>query len=225
MVARPTTPLEKSLAYRFKSAALLEQALTHRSFGATHNERLEFLGDGVLNCVIASTLYERFPQLAEGELSRMRAALVRKEALSGIARGLQLSAHLRLGEGERASGGSDRDSILADTLEALYGALFLDGGFDAARNAIIGTYAPALEKLDPSRPAKDAKTQLQEFMQGKRHPLPEYRVIATKGAAHRQTFEVECVVAPLDLRATGSGRSRRAAEQSAAEALLVKIGK
>ena len=223
-MARPT-PLEKSLAYRFANGALLAQALTHRSFGASHNERLEFLGDGVLSCVIAGALYERYPQLAEGELSRMRAALVRKEALAGIARALELPAQLRLGEGERSSGGSDRDSIMADALEAVFGALFLDGGYDAARDAILRTCQAALGKLDAAQPAKDAKTQLQEFLQGRRHKLPEYRVTATRGAAHRQTFEVECVVAPLDMRATGSGASRRAAEQNAAEGVLKQLGK
>lgn len=223
-MARPTA-IEKSLAYRFVSGALLEQALTHRSFGSPHNERLEFLGDGVLNCVIAGALYERYPLLAEGELSRMRAALVRKEALSGVARALALPAQLRLGEGERSSGGSERDSILADTLEAVFGALFLDGGYDAVRDAILGAYQAPLAGIDAAQPAKDAKTQLQEFLQGRRHRLPEYRVVATTGAAHRQTFEVECEVAALGLRDTGSGASRRAAEQSAAESILKKLGK
>jgi ribonuclease-3 len=223
-VARPTA-IEKSLAYRFANCALLEQALTHRSFGSPHNERLEFLGDGVLNCVIAGALYERYPLLAEGELSRMRAALVRKEALCGIARALALPAQLRLGEGERSSGGSERDSILADTLEAVFGALFLDGGYDAVRDAILRAYQRPLAGLDASQPAKDAKTRLQEFLQGRRHRLPEYRVVATKGAAHRQTFEVECEVAALGLRDTGSGASRRAAEQSAAESILKKLVK
>jgi ribonuclease-3 len=223
-VARPTT-LEKSLAYRFADRALLEQALTHRSFGTPHNERLEFLGDGVLGCVIAGALYARYPLLAEGELSRMRAALVRKEALSGIARGLGLPAHVRLGEGERSNGGNERDSILADTLEAVFAALFLDGGYDAVRDAILRTFQAAFAGLDASQPAKDAKTRLQEFLQGRRHKLPEYRVVATKGAAHRQTFEVECVVADLDLRDTGNGASRRAAEQSAAESVLKKLGR
>lgn len=223
-MARPTS-LANSLTYRFANGSLLQQALTHRSFGTPHNERLEFLGDGVLNCVIAGALYERYPQLAEGELSRMRAALVRKGALSGIARGLGLPGHLRLGEGERASGGTERDSILADTLEAVFGALFLDGGYDAARDAILGAFQSALEGLDAAQPAKDAKTRLQEFLQGRRHKLPEYRVVATKGAAHRQTFEVECLVEGLDLRDTGSGASRRAAEQSAAESVLKKLGR
>jgi ribonuclease-3 len=221
-VARPTS-LEKSLAYRFANGALLEQALTHSSFGEPHNERLEFLGDSVLNCVITGALYERFPQLTEGELSLMRAALVRKEALSGIARGLELPSHLRLEKGTRASGGSERDSILADALEAVYGALFLDGGYQAARDVILRTCAAALAGLDALRPAKDAKTRLQEYLQGRRHRPPEYRVVAIKGAAHRQTHEIECVVAPLDLRAKGSGVTRRAAEQDAAARVLEMI--
>ena len=215
--------LEKSLAYRFANAALLEQALTHSSFGAPHNERLEFLGDGVLNFVITGELYVRFPDLTEGRLSLMRATLVRKETLSGIARELALSEHVRLEKGTRASGGSERDSILADTLEAVYGAVFLDGGYDAARDTVLRTYAAALAKLDPSRSAKDAKTRLQEFLQGRRHKLPEYRVVAIKGVAHRQTHEIECVVASLDLRSTGHGVTRRAAEQDAAERVLKLI--
>jgi ribonuclease-3 len=222
-VARPTS-LEKSLAYRFANGALLEQALTHSSFGTPHNERLEYLGDAVLDCVISGALYERYPQAAEGELSRMRAALVRKEALPGIARALDLQTHVRLGEGERLNGGNERDSILADTLEAVYGALFLDGGYPAARDVILRTYAVALAGLDASRPAKDAKTRLQEYLQGRRHQPPEYRVVASKGAAHRRTHEIECVVAPLDLRAKGSGATRRAAEQDAAARVLKMIG-
>ncbi|MBI3371688.1 MAG: ribonuclease III [Betaproteobacteria bacterium] len=218
--------MEKSLGYQFGNLALLEQALTHGSVRESqiNNERLEFLGDGVLNCVISSALYERYPQLSEGKLSLMRSALVRNEALSGIARGLQLSAQLRLGGGERASGLTAGDSILADALEAVYGALFIDGGYAAARDAIMRTFAAALADFDASRPTKDAKTRLQEYLQGRRHPPPKYFVVLTKGEPHRKTYEVECVVAPLDLRGTGSGRSRRAAEQDAAEALLGKIG-
>ncbi|MFY9317261.1 MAG: ribonuclease III [Burkholderiales bacterium] len=214
---------ERRIGHRFKEPALLAQALTHRSFGAPHNERLEFLGDGVVDCVIAEELYARFPALAEGELSRLRASLVREEALAAVARSIGLSDFMRLGEGEVASGGADRSSILADALEATYGAVFLDGGYEAARAVVRRTFGEALEKLDPRQPAKDAKTSLQELLQGRRLKLPEYRVIATAGAAHRQVFEVECVAAGLGLRATGSGSTRRLAEQQAAENLLKQI--
>ncbi len=212
--------LEKRLGYRFKDGALFTQALTHRSYGSPHNERLEFLGDGVLNCVIAEELYGRFPQLSEGKLSRLRANLVRKESLSALAQDLGLSDALRLGEGELASGGNRRPSILADALEAVYGAILLDGGYVAARDAIRANYAKELDRLDPAAPAKDAKTQLQEHLQGRKRKLPEYRVIATEGQAHKQTFQVECIIAELGLSARGSGSSRRIAEQRAAEQIL-----
>ena len=216
--------LEARIGHRFKSSALLEQALTHRSFGSSHNERLEFLGDGVLDCVVAEELYARFPELPEGALSRLRANLVRQASLAGVARAIGLSGFMKLGEGELASGGAERPSILADGLEAVYGAVFLDGGYGAARATILHTLGEALGRLDAAAPAKDPKTRLQELLQGRRNKLPEYRVVATKGAAHKQTFEVECTVAELDLRATGSGSSRREAEQKAAEGLLRQLG-
>lgn len=212
--------LEERLGHRFRHAELLQQALTHRSYGTPNNERLEFLGDGVLDCVIREELFGRFPALSEGELSRLRASLVRRETLAAVARDLGVGAHLRLGEGEGASGGADRPSILSDALEALYGALFLDGGYEAARAAICATFAPLLASLDARALAKDAKTQLQELLQGRGQALPTYRVLATQGAAHRQSFEVECAVEELGLRATGRGEARRPAEQQAAEAML-----
>lgn len=212
--------LERRLGHRFADAALLEQALTHRSFGSPHNERLEFLGDGVLDCAIAGELYARFPQLAEGELSRLRASLVREAALADVARALGLSEFLRLGEGEAASGGVARASILADALEAVYGAAFLDAGYAVARSVIRRTFGERLEGVQARAPAKDPKTRLQEYLQGRRLKLPQYEVVATRGAAHKQTFEVECAVGELGLAAKGSGTSRRAAEQQAAEALL-----
>jgi ribonuclease-3 len=216
--------LERRIGHRFKDPALLAQALTHRSYGSPHNERLEFLGDGVLGCVIAEELYARFPGIAEGELSRLRASLVREAALAAVARAIGLSGFLCLGEGELSSGGADRPSILADALEATYGAVFLDGGYEAVRTSVRRTFGEALEKLDAGEPAKDAKTSLQELLQGRRQKLPEYKVIATTGAAHRQVFEVECFAAGLGLRATGSGSSRRLAEQQAAAKLLKQIG-
>jgi len=217
--------LERRIGHRFKTPALLAQALTHRSFGSPHNERLEFLGDGVIGCVVAEELYARFPGIAEGELSRLRASLVREAALAAVAREIGLSGFLRLGEGEISSGGAERPSILADALEATYGAIFLDGGYEAVRASVRQTFGEALEKLDPRQPAKDAKTSLQELLQGRRQKLPEYRVVATNGAAHKQVFEVECVAAGLGLRANGSGSSRRLAEQQAAENLLKQIDK
>ena len=215
--------LERRIGHRFQDPALLAQALTHRSFGSPHNERLEFLGDGVIGCVIAEELYARFPDLAEGELSRLRASLVRETALAEVARALGLSAFLRLGEGEVSSGGADRPSILADALEAAYGAVFLDGGYEAARASVRRTFGAAIGQLDPRQPAKDAKTQLQELLQGRRQKLPEYRVVGTAGAAHKQVFEVECVAAGLGRRASGSGSSRRRAEQQAAANLLKQL--
>ncbi|HTP63063.1 MAG TPA: ribonuclease III [Burkholderiales bacterium] len=217
--------LERRIGHRFRNPSLLAQALTHRSFGSPHNERLEFLGDGVIGCVIAEELYTRFPDIAEGELSRLRASLVREAALAAVARAIGLSGFLRLGEGEVSSGGADRPSILADALEATFGAVFLDGGYESVRAAVRATFGDSLEKLDPREPAKDAKTVLQELLQGRRQKLPEYRLVATAGAAHKQVFEVECSAAGLGLRASGSGSSRRSAEQQAATNLLKQIAK
>jgi ribonuclease-3 len=169
-------------------------------------------------------LYARFPALSEGELSRLRANLVRRETLAERARALGVGEHLRLGEGEGASGGAQRPSILSDALEALVGAAFLDGGYEAARAAIRATFAPLLASLDAGALTKDPKTRLQELLQGRGHALPAYRVVATQGAAHQQRFEVECTVAALGLRATGSGEARRAAEQQAADAMLRQLG-
>jgi len=204
------------LGYQFENPGLLRQALTHRSHSTPHNERLEFLGDGVLNCVIASLLYDRFPRLPEGDLSRLRASLVNQDTLSRLASALDLGNELRLGEGELKSGGFRRPSILADALEALVGAIFLDGGFDRAADTIRTIYAPLLDALDPDRLGKDPKTLLQEYLQGKRLPLPQYNVVSVKGEAHDQQFQVECVIADLEIRASGEGQSRRSAEQSAA---------
>lgn len=185
---------------------------------------MEFLGDSVLGCVVAEALCAQFPEMTEGELSRLRASLVRKEALAAVARDLGLAGHLRMGQGESSSGGADRPSILADALEALYGAAFLDGGYDCARRAVLRTLGKALQASDERTTAKDAKTLLQEVLQGRRQGLPRYQILATQGAAHQQMFEVECVVESLGLRARGRGDSRRAAEQKAAQALLLQLG-
>ena len=212
--------LEQSLGYRFKNSALLKQALTHRSFGQPHNERLEFLGDSVLNCAMASLLFERFGKLDEGDLSRLRSNLVKQQALVDVAQRLSLSGHVLLGEGEQRSGGTRRPSILGDTVEALIGAIFIDGGFDEAAAAIRALYDPILKSVDPRTLGKDAKTLLQEHLQAKKLPLPVYAVVATHGAAHSQTFEVECAVPKLGIQVHGSGASRRAAEQAAARLAL-----
>ena len=212
--------LEERLGYRFVNHELLAQAVTHRSHGAVHNERLEFLGDAVLNCTIAQLLFQKFARLDEGDLSRLRANLVKQQSLAEIAERLELSQFLRLGEGERKSGGFRRPSILADTLEATVGAVFVDRGFEAAREVITRLFEPVLKSVDPKTLGKDSKTLLQEFLQGKRLPLPQYSVVETRGAAHNQEFEVECSVPKLDISVRGSGRSRRAAEQSAAKLAL-----
>lgn len=212
--------LERAIGYTFTDRKFLQQALTHRSYGSPHNERLEFLGDSVLNCVIAWALYERFSALREGELSRLRASLVRQETLHRVADTLKLGDHLCLGEGELKSGGFRRPSILADALEALFGAVLLDSGFDTARAVILRLYAPLMEDVDPRRSAKDAKTALQEFLQGRRHGLPQYTLKTTRGEAHMQEFEVECRVAELGIVTIGTGASRRAAEQMAAQRAL-----
>jgi len=218
-------PLQRKLGHSFSQASLLQQALTHRSHAAPHNERIEFLGDSVLNCCIAHELYQRFPELREGELSRVRAHLVRQETLAELAQELELGAYLRLGEGELKSGGFRRPSILADGVEALFGAVFLDGGFAAAQRVIRALYASLLERMDPETLGKDPKTLLQELLQGRKLALPKYAVIATKGAAHNQQFEVECQVPQLAIRTTGFGASRRIAEQEAAQLAFEQVRK
>jgi len=215
--------LQNRLGHAFKDAALLQQALTHRSHSSLHNERLEFLGDSVLNCVVASLLFERYSKIDEGDLSRLRANLVKQQSLYEIAQRLELSQFLRLGEGELKSGGFRRPSILADTLEALFGAIFLDAGFDAACKVIRSLYIPILDTVDPKTLGKDAKTLLQEFLQGKKIALPQYNVVATHGAAHNQMFEVECLVPKLDIQVFGTGGSRRAGEQAAAKRALEAV--
>lgn len=215
--------LGAALGHRFRDPQLLQQALTHRSFGSGNNERLEFLGDSVLNCVVAAFLYERFPHLNEGDLSRHRARLVRQETLAGIAAGLSLGESLSLGEGEMKSGGAKRPSILADALEAVFGAIQLDGGFDACRGVIERLYGPLLASLDPNESGKDPKTALQEALQARRLALPRYGLVETRGEAHLQEFEVECLIPELAVRCTGSGSTRRVAEQNAARLALKEI--
>lgn len=218
----PLRLLEQRIDHKFTDPALLDQAVTHRSHSGKHNERLEFLGDSVLNFVVADLLYQRYERLDEGDLSRIRANLVKQSALADIAQTLALSEFLRLGEGELKSGGYRRPSILADALEAIFGAVFLDSGFDEARRVIRRLYEPVLESVDPHTLGKDAKTLLQEFLQGRKLPLPVYTVLAIHGAAHDQQFELQCSIAPLNIQVTATGGSRRAAEQLAAAEALVQ---
>jgi ribonuclease-3 len=215
--------LQTRLGHTFKNAALLQQALTHRSHSSLHNERLEFLGDSILNCAVASLLFDRYSKIDEGDLSRLRANLVKQQSLYEIAQRLELSQFLRLGEGELKSGGFRRPSILADTLEALFGAIFLDDGFNAARDVIRALYIPILDTVDPKTLGKDAKTLLQEYLQGKKIALPQYNVVATHGAAHNQEFEIECLVPKLEIQVFGTGGSRRAGEQAAAKLALEAV--
>ncbi|SDM18323.1 RNAse III [Oryzisolibacter propanilivorax] len=215
--------LQQRLQHPFAQPALLLRAVTHRSYSAEHNERLEFLGDSVLNLAVSSLLFTRLRTLPEGELSRVRAHLVRQESLHPIAVRLQLSAVLRLGEGEARSGGRERPSILADALEALIGAVYLDAGYEVAQALVHRLYEGVELSARLQAEAKDAKTALQEWLQGRRMQLPLYRVVQTTGAAHTQVFHVECAVAEKGLQAQGKGASRRAAEQAAAAAMLAQL--
>jgi ribonuclease-3 len=209
-----------ALAHPFADPELLRQALTHRSHGTPNNERLEFVGDAVLNCVVARALFDRFPTTPEGDLSRARAHLVNRETLADVARRVGLSGAILLGEGEVRSGGAKRASILSDAMEAVFGAVFLDAGYEAARRAIEEAYADLLRDADPSVLGKDPKTRLQEWLQARRLPVPEYAIVATTGEAHSQRFAVECRIPDLGIVASGSGTSRRAAEQDAAARAL-----
>lgn len=215
--------LEKTLGHGFIQPELLRQALTHRSHSSPHNERLEFLGDSVLNCAVAILLYRRFPSLREGELSRLRASLVRQETLAEIAAALGLGDALRLGEGELKSGGFRRPSILADALEAIFGAIYLDAGFEVAQKIIAALYQERVDQIDPSDAGKDAKTALQEYLQARHLPVPQYSLVATRGDAHAQEFEVVCAIPAIDMEANGRGASRRGAEQQAAQFILNKL--
>lgn len=215
--------LERELGYRFSDDALLVRALTHRSAGGQHNERLEYLGDAALSLVVAEALYLRLPDAPEGHLSRLRASLVRRSSLAGIARGLGFPERLRLGPGELKTGGFRRDSILADALEAALGAIYLDGGLEALRPVVVRLYGARLEALPAHEALKDPKTLLQERLQAQGLPLPRYRVATVEGEDHRQQFTVACQVEGVAIEATGSGGSRRAAEQAAAALMLTRL--
>ena len=206
--------------YRFNDAGLLQQALTHRSVGRSNYERLEFLGDSILNMVVSTRLFELFPDAPEGDLSRMRARIVRGKTLGEIALSLHLGQHLNLGEGEMKSGGFRRASILADALEAILGAIYLDGGYAACCKVIVDLCDPLIDKLPPAEELKDAKTCLQEWLQARARPLPEYTLLRAEGAEHARMFHVQCGLVDSDVRIVASGSSRRKAEQSAAGELL-----
>ncbi|MBX9676963.1 MAG: ribonuclease III [Methylotenera sp.] len=211
------------LGHSFKNLGLLAQALTHRSFSANNNERLEFLGDGALNFIIANQLYNRFNKLPEGDLSRLRAQLVKESTLCEIAQQLNIGESLKLGEGELKSAGWRRPSILADALEAIVGAVYIDGGYDAAETLVLKLFQDKLADIDPKIIDKDAKSQLQEYLQGKKMDLPDYNVVLIEGEAHAQTFKVACEIKGLSLSTVGEGTSRRIAEQRAAQLALEKI--
>lgn len=215
--------LVKQIDYPFKNPALLTQALTHRSFSGNNNERLEFLGDGALNFIIANQLYLRFPKLPEGDLSRLRAQLVKEATLAEIAFSLNIGDALKLGEGELKSAGWRRPSILADALEAIIGAAFVDGGYHAAEALVLKLFEEKLAIIDPKMIDKDAKSQLQEYLQGKKMELPDYKVVSIEGEAHAQTFKMECVIEKLNITTVGEGTSRRIAEQNAAQLALEAI--
>jgi ribonuclease-3 len=213
----------RQIGYVFNQPELLRQALTHRSHSLPHNERLEFLGDSVLNCAVATLLFRHFPNLTEGTLSRVRANLVNQQSLADIAQRLELGRLVRFGEGEIKSGGDRRPSILADALEAVLGAIYLDGGFVAAEKFITTLYTPLLTELDAQTLGKDPKSLLQEYLQSRRLSLPQYAVVGTTGEAHQQQFEVECVISKLNIRTLGEGASRRSAEQEAARQAYEQI--
>ena len=215
--------LEKKLGYLYVNDDLLKRAITHRSAGSRHNERLEFLGDSILSLVIAEALYHRFPDVSEGDMRRMRATLVREKTLAELAREFDLGEYLILGPGELKSGGYRRESILADTVEAIIGSIYLDSDMERIRTLLLQWYASRLDEIRPGADQKDPKTRLQEFLQGRRRPLPSYAVIKVKGEAHNQEFTVQCDIEGMEAPVIGVGSSRRKAEQSAAEKALEQL--
>jgi ribonuclease-3 len=215
--------LQARMGHRFAQPRLLDRAVTHRSFSSHHNERLEFLGDAVLSLSVSQLLFERFADSDEGDLTRVRAHLVREQSLHRVALELGLSEVVRLSEGEARAGGALRPSILADAVEAIIGAVHLDAGFDAALALVRRWFGELIERGDPEQWGKDPKTELQERLQARRLPVPAYRIRATRGQAHAQTFEVECEVAAYALAVVAEGRSRRAAEQEAARRMLERL--
>nr|WP_264299242.1 MULTISPECIES: ribonuclease III [Zhongshania] len=213
----------QKIGYHFKDSELLTMAMTHRSFSAVNNERVEFLGDSLLNMIIAEALYLRFPDVDEGDLSRIRALLVSGKTLATVAVEFELGRFLRLGAGEKNSGGQRRASTLADAVEALIGAIYLEAGFEVCRERVLAWFAPRLVSLNPDASHKDPKTRLQEFLQGRKQPLPDYQLVETAGADHQQTFIVSCSISLLKSSVSASGSSRRKAEQAAAEKVLLAL--
>ena len=211
------------MGHHFAQPQLLQLALTHRSFGADHNERIEFLGDAVLNLAVSDLLFDQFADSPEGDLTRVRAHLVRQDTLHQLAVALGLPDVIRLSEGEARGGGAQRPSILADALEAVIGAVYRDGGYTAARALVLRLFSPIVAETAAQAWTKDAKTQLQEWLQARKHPVPEYHIESTRGRAHDQTFVVACSVPSLGIQASGEGRSRRAAEQEAARIVLERL--
>lgn len=218
-----TDILCRALGYRFKNDKFLEQALTHRSVGGTNNERLEFLGDAILGFVIADELYQHFDSASEGQLSRLRSSLVKRETLAAIAHQIELGDYLNLGPGELRSGGQARASILADGVEAILAAIYLDGGYPEAQRVILAIYASRLAAIDLQAPQKDPKTRLQELLQSRKVALPSYEIVDISGSPHEQQFKVRCSIIELKLEKYGSGSSRRRAEQAAAMLLLEEL--
>ncbi|WP_286876212.1 ribonuclease III [Marinimicrobium sp. UBA4509] len=217
--------LQARLGYEFRDPAQLDLALTHRSHGARNNERLEFLGDSILNFIIGEALYQQFPEAREGQLSRLRSQMVKGETLAMLAREFELGECLRLGEGEMKSGGHRRESILADTVEALIGAIYLESGFQVCAERVNAWYQSRLQALSLAQPAKDAKTRLQEFLQAHKLPLPEYDVVEVEGEAHAHQFTIECRVTPIKETVRAQASSRRVAEKQAAAEMLEKLQK
>ncbi len=218
-------PLSLLLEYTFENDALLAEALTHRSAASVNNERLEFLGDGILNFVIAASLFGQYADMNEGDLSRLRASLVNRDSLADIAKMLELGQYIELGSGELKSGGRRRDSILADAVEAIFGAVYIDGGFDTCRDLILRLYAEKLQNVPDVQTLKDPKTSLQELLQSRRYPIPAYTVLEVTGKAHNQMFKVECCIEDLNCVTTAQGRSRRKAEQAAAKLALEEVSR
>jgi len=221
----PTERLLQVIGYNFGNPQLADYALTHRSVGGINNERLEFLGDAILGFVVADELYARFKEADEGQLSRMRAGLVKGESLATLARDLELGKYLKLGAGELRSGGQSRNSILADALEALLAAIYLDGGYDAVRQVTLHLFQERLESISPDSHQKDPKTRLQEFLQGRGLGLPAYKIMDIDGEQHDQLFRVKCIVEDLSVESEGQGGSRRKAEQDAAGQVLEQVSK
>jgi ribonuclease-3 len=219
------TPKElcQKIGYQFKDESLLTMAITHRSFSANNNERIEFLGDSLLNMIVAESLYSRFPNLREGELSRIRALLVSGKTLAELATEFDLGSFLRLGAGEKNTGGHRRNSTLADVVEALIGAIVIEAGFDVCRERVLAWFDSRLTVLNPESSHKDAKTELQESLQARKLPLPDYQLLDTEGADHQQTFIVSCSVSLLTSSISASGSSRRKAEQAAAKKVLTAL--